>query len=306
MNILIIGFGSIAEKHVKAILEVQSGASIYALRSATGAEQHKDIQNVHSLNELKIKPDFVVISNPTSLHGKTILECLDLECPLFIEKPVLNDLKDAERIIKEVRKKNTITYVACNLRFHPALQFLKQYIDTKNPHVNEVNVYCGSYLPDWRPDRDFRITYSANANMGGGVHLDVIHELDYCFWLFGIPSDVSSKKRSVSSLHIDAVDYAQFNLLYPSFTANVTLNYYRRDFKRQIEIVTSEDTLVVDLIKNRIFSNISGNVLFEQPFDLNETYLKQMEYFIDHIQKGKQPMNGFAEGVEVLKIALQE
>ena len=306
MNILIIGLGSIARKHICAIRKLQPYARIYALRSSEDAEIYEDVQNIYSFQELTIKPDFIIISNPTKMHNEAISQSLVFECPLFIEKPVLSDLISTDRILKEINRKRVITYVACNFRFHPAVQFLKGYIDTINSQINEVNVYCGSYLPDWRPNRDFRITYSANANMGGGVHLDVIHELDYCFWLFGIPSDVSSKKRSVSSLHIDAVDYAQFNLLYPSFTANVTLNYYRRDFKRQIEIVTSEDTLVVDLVKNRIFSNISGNVLFEQPFDLNETYLKQMEYFIDHIQKGKQPMNGFAEGVEVLKIALQE
>lgn len=306
MNVLIIGLGSIGRKHIDAIREVRSGAVIYALRSLADPVQYKDIQNIHSLNELKVKPDFVVISNPTGLHGKTIFECLDLECPLFIEKPVLDNLEYAERIIEKVRKKSIITYVAFNLRFHPALQFLKQYIDTTEPRVNEVNIYCGSFLPEWRPGKDFRTIYSANAAMGGGVHLDLIHELDYCIWLFGMPLGINSVKRNISSLQIDAMDYAQFSLIYPWFTANIMLNYYRRDPKRQIEIVTSIDTLCADLIKNKISSLTTGQVLFETTFQMTETYCKQISYFIENIKLSKQPMNSIEDSIEVLKLALHE
>jgi hypothetical protein len=113
-------------------------------------------------------------------------------------------------------------------------------------------------------------------------------------------------KRSVSSLHIDSFDYAHFSLEYPTFTTNITLNYYRRDIKRQIEIVTAEDTFMVDLVKSRIFSYQTGTILFEQDFDMSETYLKQMQYFINCLHFERQPMNDFAEGLDVLKIALHE
>lgn len=306
MKILIIGLGSIALKHVQAIREILPQSMIYALRSLAKSEEYPNIHNIFSLKDLKINPDFIIISNPSRLHEKTIFQVLNFGCPLFIEKPALSDLKNASSIIEKVKEKKIITYVACNLRFHPVIEFLKQYLYKSQPRINEVNVYCGSYLPDWRPGLDFRTTYSANGDMGGGVHLDLIHELDYCVWLFGMPFDVSSLKRNVSSLSIHSIDFAQYNLSYPHFTANIVLNYYRKDLKRQIEIVTNSDTLLIDLVKNQITSNLSGEVQFEGPFQMAETYLKQMHYFIQHIRVGQQPMNAITEGIEVLKLALHD
>jgi predicted dehydrogenase len=306
VNILIIGLGSIGNKHVSAILQVKPEAIIYALRSGKKFEVNETVRNIYSLKEIDFELDFIIISNPTQLHKQTIEQCLDFGCPLFIEKPVLSDLQDVDSLARKIKNKQIITYVACNMRFHPAIQFLKAQLKIIAPRLNEVNIYCGSYLPVWRPDRDFRTVYSAHSKMGGGVHLDLIHELDYCLWLFGKPAEIRSLKRNVSSLQIDSIDYAGFNLLYPLFTVNIILNYYRRDAKREIELITDENTFIIDLIKNKIYSNVSGKVLFEQPFDMSETYINQFWYFLDCIQGHQRSMNDFSEGIESLKIALNE
>ena len=304
MNILIIGLGSVAHKHLKAIRELVPGANIFALRSSANAAVYEEVKNIYSLNEMTVKPDFVIISNPTKLHEATISQVLQLGCPMFIEKPVLNDLANADKIIKEVKGKQVITYVACNMRFHPAIKFLKEYLQQTNSRINEVNIYCGSYLPDWRPGSNFKTSYSANADMGGGVHLDLIHELDYCTWLFGMPMNVNAVVRKTSSLQINAADSALFQFIYPGFTAAIGLNYYRRDAKREIEVLTEENTLLVDLLHNTVISKLNGKILYEAPFVMADTYTEQMKYFINHINQHKQPMNGIEEGVAVLKLAL--
>ena len=170
--------------------------------------------------------------------------------------------------------------------------------------INEVNIYCGSYLPDWRPGKDFRKIYSANAAMGGGVHLDLIHELDYCTWLFGNPMETTSVKRNVSYLKINAIDFAAYHLLYDTFSANITLNYFRKDPKREIEIITEKGTIKADLLKCTITSLEDSQIIFEQPYQVKDTYVEQMNYFISHIKNNQQPMNNFDEAVDVLKIAL--
>lgn len=306
MNILIIGLGSIAKKHVSVIREIIPKAEIYALRLSIDSESYENVHNIYSIDQLKISPDFIIISNPSQIHSDAILQALEFNKPLFIEKPVLSYLAGSDEILGELERRKIISYVACNLRFHPALQFLKQYLNETNPRINEVNIYCGSYLPDWRPGKDFRKIYSSDANMGGGVHLDLIHELDYCAWLFGMPEQVISQKRNRSSLNISSIDSARFLLSYSKFTIGITLNYYRRDLKREIEIVSENDTLVVDLVNNRIESRITGEIIFEELFDIRETYKKQLKYFISFIQQNKQPMNSFADGIAVLKIALHE
>ena len=304
MNILIIGLGSVAKKHVLAIRQLQPDAVLYALRSGYDSENHDNIYNIYSLNEINIIPDFILIANPTALHEEFIVKCLKFGCPLFIEKPVLNTLKNADAIIRLIKKSGVNTYVACNMRFHPAIKFLKSYMELNNLTINEVNIYSGSYLPEWRQGRDFRTIYSAHAGMGGGVHLDMIHELDYCVWLFGAPDNVKSEKRSVSSLNISSIDFTQFTMSYPAFVANVTLNYYRRDAKREIEILTPDDTLKVDLISNQINWKLADICLFKEEFNMIETYKHQMSYFINCIQNRQQPMNDIAFGVKILKVAL--
>lgn len=306
MNILIIGLGSIAKKHIKAIRALNIEASIYALRSSLLSGTYKGVTNVLSIEDIQVKPNFIIISNPTHLHEQAILESLKLECPLFIEKPVLSNIKNALKIIDLVADKKIMTYVACNMRFHPGINYIKGYIESNRLEINEVNIYCGSNLPDWRPGTDYRKSYSANEDMGGGVHLDLIHELDYCVWLFGIPLKVESVKRKVSTLKINAIDYANFTLSYEKFTVNIILNYYRIDPRREIELVCSNDTIVVNLLKNRIHSTVSGKVIYEEPFYMSDTLESQIKYFIDQIETKQEPENNLEKGVAVLKIALHE
>jgi predicted dehydrogenase len=304
MNILIVGLGSIAKKHIDAIRTLKIDARIYALRSNQNAISADKIENIFSLEHFDVPLDFAIISNPTSFHYRYIEILAEKKIPLFIEKPAIHSLDNSDNLIQLVKSYGVITYVACNLRFHPCLVFLMNYLKTEVFRINEVNVYCGSYLPDWRPEKDFRKIYSANANMGGGVHLDLFHELDYTTWLFGFPNEWNSIKRNVSSLDIDAVDYANYSLKYHYFTANIVLNYYRKKVKRTIELVFENQILLVDLINNTIIDQ-EGSELFKiNNFSINQTYKDQISYFVNCIRQNQHPMNSLKESIEVLKIVL--
>jgi predicted dehydrogenase len=304
MNILIIGLGSIAKKHIEAIWTLNKNATIYALRSSKNVDQESNVTNIFTLENVDFVFDFAIISNPTSLHYKYIQILSEKNIPLFIEKPAIHTLENSVELIGLIESKNLLTYVACNLRFHPCILFIKEFIKSGQNRINEVNVYCGSYLPDWRPGKDFKKIYSANENLGGGVHLDLFHELDYTTWIFGFPIKSSSIKRSVSSLDISSVDYANFILEYSNFTASIVLNYYRKKIKRTIEIVFDNQIINIDLVNN-IVSDSNNQLLF-QPlnFEMKNTYKNQMEYFLDCIEKNKKPMNSFNESIEILKIIL--
>jgi predicted dehydrogenase len=205
-----------------------------------------------------------------------------------------------------IKEKNIKTYVACNLRFHPAINFIKSYLNSNMSKLNEVNVYCGSYLPKWRPLQDYTKSYSANQKLGGGVHLDLIHELDYTIWIFGKPINYNSIKRKVSNLLIDTFDYTNYNLSYPDFNVSITLNYYRSTPKRQIEIVLENETLICDLLTSTILNNENQIIFTDNEFDFSKTYLDQMNYFIDNLENDNIYMNDINESFEILKIALND
>ncbi|PCJ84840.1 MAG: oxidoreductase [Flavobacteriales bacterium] len=301
MKVLVIGLGSIGRRHCTVLKEINPSVEIYALRSNENADEFESVKNIYNLNEIKFTPDFFLISSPTANHVSDIKQVIDLGRPMFIEKPISHDLEQATALFTEIEKKEILTYVGCNLRFHPCFEFLKQHLPSES-RINEVNIYCGTYLPEWRDGNNFKKRYSAHAEMGGGVHLDLIHEIDYTYWLFGKP-DISKKLLSSSStLKVSAIDYANYALVYPNFVANIVLNYFRRDAKRTLEIVFEDKTWVADLLKNKITEG--DKIIFHKEIDQNYTYKKQVKYFLDCIQRGKSPMNSFKEALEVLKICL--
>lgn len=302
MNVLIVGFGSIAKKHCQALLNINSAANIFALRSNRDAEVFDGITNVYDFNEYsKIDFAFIIISSPTYLHEKHILDMVQLNKPLFIEKPLANNL-EIKKVIEIFDTHKIQSYIACNLRFLEALTYVKKQYSNLPHQINEINAYCGSYLPSWRPGQDYKKVYSAKAEMGGGVHLDLIHELDYLYWFFGSPNKTTKILKSNSTLKIDSIDYANYTLEYDSFVASVILNYFRKDAKRTLEIIMDDKTVFVDLIENSVYEN--GVVVFQSSQQAVETYESQLRYFIKSIESGKSNFNNIEEAYEILKMCL--
>jgi predicted dehydrogenase len=301
MNVLIIGLGSIANKHLAALRSLGT-FRFFALRSSKSDVAKDDVENCYSWDEVPSGIDFAIIANPTDMHRSAIADCVRRGIPLFIEKPIAHQLGGLDELGEEISSAGLTTYVACNLRFLSSLVFLKNTISGKR--VNEVNVYCGSSLPVWRPGTDFRLSYSADASRGGGVHLDLFHELDYVCWIFGMPADSKGIIRSVSSLAIAAPDYAVYHLFYRSFTAAITLNYYRPTPKRAIEILFEDSVWTLDLLQNKITDD-KGVVIFEDDVHrIKDTYRDQMAYFLDKLEVEGMIENTFAASLNILKIAL--
>lgn len=305
MKILIVGLGSIATKHIIAIRAINSNAKIYALRSGMGSITIDGIISLHSEEEIPLDLSFVIVSNPTHKHYEAIERLSALGVPLFIEKPPLHTIEKSETLIRLLDENQIITYIACNLRFHPCIEFLRGFLVENKCRINEVNVYCGSYLPDWRQGKDFRDFYSAKEALGGGVHLDLYHEIDYSVWLFGIPISNTGYRTSKSSLRIDSSDYANYLLNYSEFNLSIILNYYRRNPRRTIEIVLENSTLNIDLIANKIETE-SGEVIFEtNHYNIMDTYIDQMKYFMECIRGELKPMNDINEAIAILKLCLK-
>jgi predicted dehydrogenase len=306
MKVLIIGLGSIARKHIAALRQINADVEIFALRSSPVSSHMDGVINRYDIKTISPHDfDFAIISNPTSAHVEIITHLLPFQKPLFIEKPLAHTLSGLENVINISKELNITTYMACNMRFLDCLQFIKNQIEKAPLQVQEVNVYCGSYLPEWRTDIDFRKNYSANASMGGGVHLDLIHEIDYIYWFFGMPEKVHAVLKNNSRLNISAVDYANYCLEYSDFCVNIVLNYFRRDRKRILEIVMDNDTWTADLLTNTVYDR-RKNILFSSAQTGIETYTCQLEYFIKEILTNKSSFNTIEDGYNTLKICLYD
>lgn len=304
MNVLIIGLGSIARKHLAALRSIEPGVQVYALRSGKSSNREEGVHNLSALDEADVKFDFVIISNPTSLHADAIEKVLGLGVPQFIEKPLFDHL-DHLPLLERIDRAGIPTYVACNLRFLDSLRFLHAYLrgEGRNRRINEVNVYCGSYLPEWRPGIDYKQCYSAIPELGGGVNIDLIHEIDYTHWIFGAPQGSRGVCRSVSGIDIRAIDYANYTLLYPGFAASIVLNYYRRDYRRRLEVLFDDDTWAVDLKENTV-RNSRGELVYQGRNSVLDTYTQQMQQFVDGVAAGSFFENDVHEAYKILKTCL--
>jgi predicted dehydrogenase len=300
MKVLIIGMGSIANKHVNALRTIDPDVQCMALRRAH-TDEVNGVKNIYSKAEIPSDIDFVIISNPSSLHNETIDWAIELGKPLFIEKPTLTSLEGADTLLEKIDQHQIVTYSAFNMRFHPVIQWLKKHVITND--VVECNAYCGSYLPDWRPQTDYRQGYSAHAELGGGVHLDLIHEIDYVAYLLGYPERSFGIAEHVSDLEINSTDIARYVYFYKNKTAGITLNYYRRDAMRYVEFVLKSGTWKADLLKNTVM-NDQGETLFTTTETMLDSYVHQMRYFITCLKNNNRPMNSLAESLASLQICL--
>lgn len=298
MRVLIIGLGSIAQKHILALRRINPKTKIYAFRRSIINEEN-NIKHVYSLKEIEeLSPDFIIVSNPTNVHFDTLNLIYKLKTPLFIEKPLFSTVGKKELQLVNLINKNNSTYVACNLRFHKGILEMKNIL--KEKRVEEVNVYCGSYLPNWRPDVNYKEVYSANKEQGGGVHIDLIHELDYLYWIFGTPISTKKTFSNVSSLNISAYDYANYLWTYERFNASIVLNYYRKDTKRTFEVLTDNGTYFLNLIENKIYFN-NEQIYFEQQ-NIVDLYETQMRFFIENSIEKKNVFNAITEGYKILEL----
>lgn len=311
MKVVIIGLGSIGKRHTKIIRSLYPDTDIYAYRSEKKEENsnEENIKYIYDINKVfSYKPDIAFITNPTSLHIDMALLAAESGCNLFVEKPLSNRLDNIEKLINLVKKKELITLMGCNMRFNSIILHIKKYIDEKLfGDVLSFNVSCGSYLPEWRPWQDYTKSYSASKKLGGGVVLDLIHEIDYAKWIFGDFIKIRSIVDKISDLSIETEDYADIIVKTSrGIVGTIHLDYYRKISQRKIEVVFQNGILIGDLINNNL-SLISKekNKVLNFNFDRNYMYEEQIKYFFECIRSQKKTFNDIEEGYNVLKLALK-
>lgn len=241
--------------------------------------------------------DCIFITNPTISHYTTLQQAV-LRCKkIFIEKPVF--FSGQEDISQIKLTEDHICYVAAPLRYTGIIQYLKKYLSQEKVH--SVRAMCSSYLPEWRPGVDWKKCYSAHADMGGGVDIDLIHEWDYLTYLFGFPHNVYSIRGQFSDVTVDSCDNAIYIGEYANMSVSLHLDYFGRVTRRELEIFTEEDVLVADFIKGKINFLKSGECVEVTP-ERDVMQCAELEYFLSLNNKHKNT-NTIEHAMKVLRLA---
>lgn len=304
MKVCLIGIGSIAIRHISNLSELfGSEIIIDILRSGKGREIKTDILTLihriyYNFEELPDDYDVIFITNPTILHYETLKSVNAHAKHFFIEKPVF---KTGEESIEELCLKNdSIYYVACPLRYTKVIQYLKKTIDFSK--VYSMRCISSSYLPEWRPGTDYRNTYSARKELGGGVSIDLIHEWDYINYLVGWPDAVYHFAEKKSDLEIDSDDIAIYIAEYADKLVELHLDYFGREAIRKLELFSKEDTVEADLIDQKvIFKKQKKIINFAQ--DRDDYQKKELIHFFDILSGTVPNDNSIVEACRTLKIA---
>jgi len=247
----IIGSGSIALKHRSALEELGLTVALVTGRDVDGVN-FKFLADALT----QFAPEYIVIASPTARHLEDIKSVIagGFKGFLLIEKPLLGNPSPVPPI-------SNICAVGYQLRFHPALRALNESLNGRK--ILSCHAYCGQYLPTWRPARDYRGSYSASRAEGGGVVRDLSHELDYLCWLFGSIEKIQALVGKYSSLEIDTEDTAGILLRFSKCpVTTLQLNYTDRLSRRELTVVTDDDTFICDLKSNSLVSQSRGSERF--------------------------------------------
>lgn len=274
INVLIIGYGSIGKKHEKILDNIKAVNKIYILTNQKKIRNKNIISSYKDI--IKIKPDYFIISCETNKHFfflKYIDQTFNNKI-ILIEKPLFDQPKS-------YKVKNNIVKVGYNLRFHPIIIYLKNFL--KNKKIYSSSVICNSYLPKWRDNINYAKSYSADIKKGGGVIHDLSHELDYSMYLFGKLKYIFSDSSKISSLQISSPDYS--TILLSSNNVKkilVNLNYFSLIEKRKIFIDGNNFSLEADLLNNNIKLQIKNKKkIIKFAFNTIDSYKLEHKYMLN-------------------------
>ncbi len=309
-KLAIIGLGSIGKKHLRLIAEIRPDIEIIVMRSGYGSaceEEELATKIVHSIGEVVNESvQAAIVSSPATLHLEQSLELAKSGVHLLIEKPISHTSDKVNELLKISEENNLVAMVGYVLRYDPGAIKFKNWLDNKvKGEILHARIECGSYLPDWRPKQDYKKTVSALPELGGGVLLELSHELDYLHWFFGKPKDVQAQIRNSGVLNVNVED--QVDLLITSeqgYCISVQIDFNRRHVERVCKVLTVEGELIWDAVnKNVIYKTVGEDSLHYEYDNTGDCmYRTQLKTFIDCVENNAAVVVTAKDGANVMEL----
>ncbi|MGE0039769.1 MAG: Gfo/Idh/MocA family protein [Vicinamibacterales bacterium] len=330
LRALFAGLGGIGQRHLRNLRAVcgdRLAVSAYRVRgqshvlsdtlqiaAESGLEATYDVTTYTNLDEaLADPPDVVFVCNPTSLHLEVALAAARRGCALFIEKPLADTMDGVEALAALVESRGLVAMVGYQLRFHPCIQRLLALVGERAVgHLVSVHAEVGEFLPGWHPYEDYRQMYASRRDLGGGVILAQIHELDYLYALVGLPTRVFAVGGHLSDLEVDVEDTATMLMACEvdgrPLPVSLHVDYLQRPAARGCTVVGDRGKIVVDLLEPslRRFDREGAEVETFRPagFQRNQLFLDQTRHLLACLEGRETPIVPIRDGAQSLRVAL--
>ena len=313
MRALVAGGGSIGRRHlgnlkqlgVERLAVVESDpARREEVASAFSAESFTGLRK-----GLEWDPDFVVVATPTHLHAEQALQAVRAGKPVFVEKPLSHSAAGIVELAELVAAEKLISLMGCNMRFHPGPAKVKQLLaEGKLGRILFGRIHVGSYLPDWRPDVDYRRNYAGKAETGGGCILDCIHEIDLARWYLGEMESVFCCAGHLSSLEIETEDVASLVCRHQGGgISEIHLDYVQHTYERGCQIVGERGSIFWDYNGKAVRWYDAAKkewTTYPQPeaWETNQMYVDEMKHFLDCVKKKRETALPIADAAALMRV----
>ena len=312
-KVLIVGFGSMGMRYFQILRRHYPKIKVKILRHSmpnNNSINDESQEFLYSTEEaLSFKPNLAIIASPAPHHLKVSNFLAKQKVHLLIEKPISSNSKGLSDFFDFCNNQGIHVMTAYNLRFLPSLiEFRKLIEQNIIGKMLTVHSEVGQYLPSWR-DSDYRKTVSAQRKLGGGVLLELSHEIDYLLWIFGPIDWFKAHITKQSDLEIDVEDTADiifgFNKVSShQLTGSLKMDFIRHDKTRFCEVIGEKGTLkwngitgVVELFPK---NGSKWKLLFSDVPDKDYTYLQEVKHFFSLITENKIPVTSDREGLDTI------
>lgn len=312
---LVVGGGSIGQRHLQNLQQL--GVEMAAVdpdslvRETLAAEF-----NVTTFPELSdgldsFDPDLVVVCTPNRFHVELATEAVQAGCHLFVEKPLSHNMSRIAELQTAISEQDVITLVGCNLRFHPEIRKISELL--QNNVIGSVvaaRIEGGSYLPEWFPDSDYTESYSAREDLGGGVILDYIHEINYARWFLDEFETVSAVAGQRTQLDIETNDIAGILAeTADGIICEFHLDYIQRAYSRSNHIIGEQGTVRWSWPDEQVEWYVASEDEWysfsrSDDWEPNDMYIEEMEHFLSCVDNHTETTCPVACGVRDLAVAL--
>jgi predicted dehydrogenase len=304
MRVAVLGLGSAGTRHARNLLD--AGHEVVGFDPGP-VPAPDGVTRVGSAESAIASAEAVIVASPNSLHGDQAVLALEQGRHVLVEKPLATSVAEAKRVVEAAERAAVVCGVAMNLRFHPGILELKRLLDEGAlGAVRFVQASFGYDLRLWHPGSDYRRSYSARADLGGGIVFDAIHELDYLLWLLGPVSTVSAESDHISDLEADVEDVAVAILRFESGPVGVVdMNYFEPVYRRGCAVIGAAAVARWDWSTAKVTVCFKGEEahVTDARCDLEETYLAELVDFFNAVETGSEPRTPARDGLMAVRLA---
>jgi predicted dehydrogenase len=312
-SVLVAGAGSIGRRHMANLRQLGTGRLAATDPDAGRLQLVVDELGLDGFADLEealrtFKPNVVFVCTPPVCHVEHALRALRSGADVFIEKPLSHRLDGVSALKAEAGKLGGVVQVGYNLRFNPGVQALKRLVDEGVAgRILWARAEVAQYLPDWRPWQDYRQSYTARRELGGGIILDASHEIDYILWMLGPPCELTCMAGQVSGLETNVEDCATILIrLCSGAQADVHMDFAQRTPSRSCVVAGERARLEWDHAQNqvRIVRPEAAPEIIKYDFEANQMYIAEVENFFSCVHNRVTANRSLAESELTLAVAL--